>query len=102
MLQNLQTSSCAKWGGGIQTQGAGESDERAVRSPRTARRADRRIAFARLRQRRNRQTAQDGPKNRKSSFQPAFFALRDHGRNQASQTRDPFISEAIMFPYERY
>jgi len=31
-----------------------------------------------------------------------FSPFRNHRRNQASKTRNTLISEAVMFPYERY
>jgi len=69
----------------------GGSDDGAVRTVRTARTANRRTAFARLRQRRDRYTTQNGPQNCESSFQPAVSSIWHYRRNQASKTRNPAL-----------
>jgi DNA-binding NarL/FixJ family response regulator len=55
-----------------------------------------------MRQRRDRQPAQDGTADRESSFQPVVSALWDYRWNQASETRDPVVPEASMSADGRY
>jgi DNA-binding NarL/FixJ family response regulator len=50
----------------------------------------------------NAEIAEDGAQNREGSFQPDVSPFRNHRRNQASETRDHVIPEAIMFKNERY
>src|SRR5579871_2840878 len=80
----------------------GTANERTARPPGASGAADRGIAAARLRQRRNRATAQHGPADRQGPFQPAFSAFWNHQRHQASKTRDTLVSEAAMFGGARY
>ena len=102
MLCNLEHPSCTCLRAGGANPKLGGSDDGAVRSARTAGTTNRRIAFARLRQCRDRQPAQDGAQNREGSLQPVISTFRNQRRNQASETRNPVISEAIMFANERY
>jgi len=80
----------------------GGSDDGAVRSTRTARTANRRVTFARLRQCRNCEPVENGSQNGEGSLQPAVPPIRNHWWNQASETRNSFIQEAIVFANERY
>jgi hypothetical protein len=62
----------------------GGPDEGAVRTARPARTANRRVAFARLRQCRNRKPAKNGASNCEGAFQPVVSPFRNHRRYQAS------------------
>jgi DNA-binding CsgD family transcriptional regulator len=100
MLHNLETSQQQVFV--IANFISGGSDDGAVRTVRTARTANRRTAFARLRQRRDCYTTQNGAQDCESSFQPAVSPIWHYRRHQASETRNPFVQEAIVFANERY
>src|SRR6266478_3816311 len=91
-----------RWGHVTSQHIEGVRNERKARPFGATRTANRRVASTRLRQRRDCSTTQYGSQNREGTFQPAVSAIWNHERNQASETRDTLVSEAIMFGGERY
>jgi DNA-binding NarL/FixJ family response regulator len=55
-----------------------------------------------MRQRRDRQPAQNGAAHGESSFQPIISAFWNYRRYQASKARDPVVPEASMSANGRY